>query len=216
MAHSVQTETVCLIDAFDEEHQNDPQVSSSAKLEISLNAITRNNVENAPPDTNNLTLPPGKSFHMFVSHSGDDSEEVWGLIRQLETRYQVRCMYADRDFQPGKDITDNIKENIEISMKILLILTPSYLDSGYCWFEQKVAFQRSITQRQNCLIPLILKPFEGKLPSALSNLTYIDAQKEPDLPARVYEALVSNGTRQYYNYYRSINLTGIIHKANSI
>ena len=185
MACDYQPETVHLLGDFDVEQQN----------EVNMNAHPQGSVENVPPNTKYLTLPPGKSFHMFVSHSGDDSEEVWELIKKLETRFKIRCLYADRDFQPGKDITDNIKESIEISMKILLILSPSYLDSGYCWFEQKVAFQRSITQRQNCLIPLILKPFEGKLPSALSNLTYIDAQKELDLPSRIYEALIDNGKR---------------------
>ena len=124
MAYDCQPETVHLLEDFDVEQQN----------EVNMNAHPKGRVENVPP-TKYLTLPPGKSFHMFISHSGDDSEEVWELIKKLETRFKIRCLYADRDFQPGKDITDNIKESIEISMKILLILSPSYLDSGYCWFE---------------------------------------------------------------------------------
>ncbi|KAK3098567.1 hypothetical protein FSP39_020736 [Pinctada imbricata] len=141
-----------------------------------------------------IPLPEGKSYHLFVSHRGDDSAEVWNIIRELEQRFKIRCLYADRDFQPGKDITDNIKEGINKSMKTMLVISPGYLDSGYCWFELKVAFQTSVMQRQNSLIPVILRSFDGELPSALSHLTYIDCMKEPDVPARILDALQDNAT----------------------
>ncbi|KAK3098380.1 hypothetical protein FSP39_018964 [Pinctada imbricata] len=143
-----------------------------------------------------VPLPEGKSYHLFVSHRGDDSAEVWDIIRELEQRFKIRCLYADRDFQPGKDITDNIKEGINKSMKTMLVISPGYLDSGYCWFELKVAFQTSVMQRQNSLIPVILRSFDGELPSALSHLTYIDCMKEPDVPARILDALQDNETFQ--------------------
>ena len=173
----------------DEENANESDEDNSyTELKVPPSQV---NSEHCPTEYK-VDLPEGKIFHIFVSHSGDDSEEVWELVKELEKRYKIRCLYADRDFQPGKDITDNIQESIEVSMKTLLMLSPSYLNSGYCWFEQKVAFQKSITNRQNCLIPLILKPFEGPLPSALTNLTYIDAEKENDLAARIYEGLIDN------------------------
>jgi hypothetical protein len=63
-------------------------------------------------------LPDGKDKYFFVSHSSEDSIQVLMCVEILETRFDLPCFYADRDFQPGKDISENIREGMNRSLKV--------------------------------------------------------------------------------------------------
>ena len=184
-------ETEHLLNEPEEELANDSKTNSQTDLKVSSNS----NYNGCDFPEIRIPLPPGKLFHVFVSHSSDDAVEVRKLVVDLESRYDIKCLLADRDFKAGELITDNIKYGMEKSMKILFVLTPSFFAREYCQYEQHIAFEMYIANRQFCLIPLVFKPlpFDQPLPSDFINLTYIDAQKETDLPARIYAALRYNG-----------------------
>lgn len=147
------------------------------------------------PDTTLYDLAEGKKFHLFISHSNVDYEQVKILVNKLEKEYSIRCMMAERDFVGGVPIEVNITARIEESMKILIVFTPNYLESGWCEYEQRIGFAASIKKRKNCIIPLMLEPCD--IPNSLKDLTYIDARHETDIPTKIMEAFYSNG--KYYD-----------------
>jgi hypothetical protein len=137
-------------------------------------------------------LPEGKSKYFFVSNSSEDNATVLSIIGELEERFKLSCIYADRDFQGGKDITANIREGMSQSLKVLLFLSPNFLQSGWCKYETDAAFITSMGCGYSCITPVLLE--ECEIPATLVTLTYIDATVPGiDVSAKIASALASAG-----------------------
>ncbi|XP_061176028.1 uncharacterized protein LOC133184981 [Saccostrea echinata] len=142
-----------------------------------------------------IPLPPGKKYHLFVSYSSEDREHANMIREQMENRFHLKCMDFERDFIPGKNIDENISDEMAHSVKVLLILSPYYVQSHWCVTEAREACTLSFTDVDNLnVIPLVLKPLHKELPSFLKSFVYIDAQKELDVPAKIYEAFNHPGS----------------------
>lgn len=118
-------------------------------------------------------LPASKQYHLFVCYATEDRDRVFPIVTELETVYGAKCLFADRDFQPGKEIRLNIEEGINNSVKILMILSPNFAQSRYCLHESEIAFQRTMETGLNYVIPVLLE--ECEVPYGLKPKTYIDA-----------------------------------------
>ncbi|XP_053380572.1 uncharacterized protein LOC123547430 [Mercenaria mercenaria] len=137
-------------------------------------------------------LPTGKDRYFFISYSSDDSDRVWSCVEELENRFNLSCVYGNRDFQPGKNIQENIREGMARSLKVLMFLTPNFHQSGWCTMEREYAFMCSVENRSNCIIPVKLE--ECEIPSALTPLTYVDATDPScDIAAKIASALIQVG-----------------------
>ncbi|XP_062617199.1 uncharacterized protein LOC134278911 [Saccostrea cucullata] len=142
-----------------------------------------------------IPLPPGKKYHLFVSYSSEDREQAYIIREQMESRFHLKCMDYERDFIPGKNIDENITDEMAHSVKVLLILSPYYIQSHWCVTEAREACKLSFTDIDNLnVIPLVLKPLHKELPSFLKSFVYIDAQKELDVPAKIFEAFNHPGS----------------------
>lgn len=119
------------------------------------------------------TLQGSKLYHFYVCYATEDRKRVYELVKEIENTYGARCLFAERDFQPGKGIRNNIEEGIDNSMKLLTILTPSFTQSGYCMHEAEIGFQISVKSRSNYEIPVVLE--DCRVPYSLKTKTYIDA-----------------------------------------
>ena len=53
---------------------------------------------------------------------------------------------------PGYDIADNIVQAIEDSSKVLLILSPTFLESDWCQFEVRMARQKLTRDRRDSVV----------------------------------------------------------------
>jgi hypothetical protein len=138
-------------------------------------------------------LPTGKDKYFFVSYSSEDSDRVWSYVEDLENRFKLPCVYANRDFQPGKNTQECIKEGMARSFKVLLFLTPNFHQSDWCYHEKEYAFACSVEKRTNFIIPVKLE--ECEIPSALMPLTYVDAtDPNSDVPAKIASALIDTET----------------------
>jgi len=102
-------------------------------------------------------------------------------------------MFDDRDFIAGKNIMENIIDNLQESQKILLMLTPNFVGSGPCMFEHKQAMYlyNWVEKREHCSVPVLLRPCE--IPSQLKGLTYVDGEKESSLIANIIQSYDING-----------------------
>ncbi|XP_062576729.1 uncharacterized protein LOC134238618 [Saccostrea cucullata] len=139
-----------------------------------------------------LPLQADKKYHLFISYSSDDRDDANKICECMEQRFHMKCMNFERDFVPGKNIDDNIADNMRKSVKVLIILSPNYLQSHWCVTEAREAAQLSFTGFSDVnVIPLLLRPLGKDLPPFLKSYIYIDAQKEIDVPAKIYEAYLN-------------------------
>ncbi|XP_060575435.1 uncharacterized protein LOC132732927 [Ruditapes philippinarum] len=138
-------------------------------------------------------LPEGKTKHFFVSYTSLDKERVHSVIEDVEKRFGLQCVFDERDFQGGKDITVNIREGMMSSLKVLLFLTQNFLESGWCKYETDAAFINSMGCGYSCIVPVLLE--ECEIPPTLVTLTYIDATIPGlDVPAKIAASLLRPAT----------------------
>lgn len=134
-------------------------------------------------------LPEGKTKHFFVSYNSSDKECVFTIVNDLEKRFGLHCVFDERDFQGGKDISVNILEGIKCSLKVLIFLTGNFLRSGWCKYETDAAFVTSMGCGYSCIVPVVLE--ECEIPPTLVTLTYIDATiPGTDVPAKIASTLL--------------------------
>ncbi|XP_062617205.1 uncharacterized protein LOC134278913 [Saccostrea cucullata] len=141
-----------------------------------------------------LPLQADKKYHLFISYNSEDRGDANKICECMEQRFHMKCMNFERDFVPGKNIDDNIADNMRKSVKVLIILSPNYVQSHWCVTEAREAAQLSFTGSSDVnVIPLLLRSLGKDLdvPPFLKSYVYIDAQKEIDVPAKIYEAYLN-------------------------
>lgn len=68
-----------------------------------------------------------------------------------------RIYIRGRDFIPGDTIMDSISENIQESHKTILILTPQFVESEWCYFEMRLARMRLFNEDLDVVILVMLE-----------------------------------------------------------
>ncbi|KAM4807649.1 toll-like receptor 6 [Rhinophrynus dorsalis] len=129
-----------------------------------------------------------KLFHAFISYSQEDS--VWVknvLIPNLERNDgTIQICHHERDFIPGKAITENIIDCIEKSFKSIFILSPNFVQSEWCHYELYFAQHTFFGKNSNNLILILLDPIPqylipnkySKLKAIMKQRTYMEWPKE--------------------------------------
>lgn len=141
-------------------------------------------------------LPPGKKYHLFIAHSAIDGQQALKICKELESRFLLKCMFFDRDFMPAKRIDENIQQEMEKSVKVLLLLSPDFLNSHWCDMEARLAVQMSFDRSSDLrIIPVLLRDLDpdNDLPPFLKPYVCIDARKEYDCTAKIHEAFYYTG-----------------------
>jgi tetratricopeptide (TPR) repeat protein len=114
----------------------------------------------------------GFAYDVFISYSSKDAVWVRGeLLSRLEA-YGFRVCLDRRDFVPGAPSVTEMERAVETSRHTLLVLTPSYLQSGWTEFESLMLQTRDPANQQRSLIPLLKEPCE--VPLRVRYLTAVD------------------------------------------
>ncbi|XP_032831665.2 toll-like receptor 2 isoform X2 [Petromyzon marinus] len=123
-------------------------------------------------------------FHAFISYSHEDAAWVReNLMPQLESaRPPLRVCVHERDFTPGMWIIDNIIDSIELSRKVIFVLSSAFVDSEWCNYELYFAHQRPAHDAMEDLVLLLKEPIRPeslpsrfcKLRKLLSKKTYLE------------------------------------------
>ena len=133
-----------------------------------------------------------KEYDLFMVYSSADGSAAKSLMEQLEGRFKIRCCFADRDFLPGTEITENIAILMGKSDKVLMLMSPEFSSSGWCWHEMHEAFRKyCLEKRRHCIIPVLLEAIP-EMPKLLRNFTYIDFKKEADPVEKIHKAFLTN------------------------
>ncbi|MBD2460896.1 tetratricopeptide repeat protein [Oscillatoria sp. FACHB-1407] len=102
-------------------------------------------------------LPP---LNVFVSYSHRDEtfkDELVIHLANLKRQGKIRA-WQDRDIEAGTEWDAEIKQQLEAAEIILLLITPQFMASDYCY---NLEMQRAIQRHQEGtarVIPIIVKP----------------------------------------------------------
>jgi threonyl-tRNA synthetase len=135
-------------------------------------------------------LPHDKKYHLFVCYERNSLCIVEEIVDNLE-KEGVVCCYYERDFTPGRSITDNMYEAIGKSMNMLIVLSEEFENSLYCKEEIDKAFNLRVHGNYN-LIPIRTEPCD--IPACLQHLVYIDVEEAVDeAHTKIIDAMVKKG-----------------------
>ncbi|KAL8613887.1 hypothetical protein ACOMHN_032877 [Nucella lapillus] len=108
---------------------------------------------------------PEKTYDAFVAYAHQDSDWVLGsLMTRLEDaeatlkgRKPCKLCLHQRDFVVGKPIIDNIVDSIAASRHTIVVLTNSFVRSGWAMEELEHAYRQSIEERRRHLVVVVLE-----------------------------------------------------------
>ncbi len=145
----------------------------------------KNHDPEAHHDANNIY-----KYDAFVAYSTNGEERPWvhtTLRETLEDEYGLKVCIHYRDFKLGRDLADTIVEAIDNSRKILFILSPSFIRSGWCDFELRMAHEKDVKHRRDSLVFVIFSKLNQpgtRMPKSLARLLekriYIEWTHDPD------------------------------------
>jgi hypothetical protein len=100
---------------------------------------------------------------LFFSYSHQDEmlrdqlEQHFGFLKRDQS---ITCWH-DRKIMPGDDWCGEIDEQLDQADIILLLISPGFADSDYCWdVETKRALERH-EKGEATVVPIILRPVDG-------------------------------------------------------
>ncbi|XP_067143609.1 myeloid differentiation primary response protein MyD88-like [Centruroides vittatus] len=113
-------------------------------------------------------------FDAYVCYAEKDAEFVYMLTEYLERpEIGIKLCLKDRNLMPGVNVYEAIVKIIdERCNRMLVILSPEFLQSEECKFQTRYATGLAISQLKRKLIPLVYKPCE--MPSLLRFVSALD------------------------------------------
>ncbi|MBN3316379.1 TLR1 protein, partial [Atractosteus spatula] len=133
------------------------------------------------------SLRGSERFHVFISYSSADSQWVHEFIAALESSpCGLELCYHDRDFVPGQAVLENMSICIQDSQKVLLVLSPDFLNSRWCLLETNMSLLKDCLEHKP-VVPVLLQP-GLTVPLHLCHLTYLEA-RDPHFLRKVIKVL---------------------------
>ncbi|XP_061167638.1 stimulator of interferon genes protein-like [Saccostrea echinata] len=125
------------------------------------------------------TLEHPHIYHAFISYCPDtDTNNAKKILEVLESE-GFQCCFPERDFLPGKILTDLIVDAIHSSRHVILVISPSSLQSEWSKFEMLLAVDDSHTRNRVCLVPVLLGGVKlDSLPPPLRLLTCVELHEK--------------------------------------
>ena len=109
-------------------------------------------------------------YDVFVSYAHENEPDLNWVLNDLQPNLEEGpepfrlCIGHARDFTPGTPLLEAITEAIHNSRKTIIVLSPSYLDSEWCYFETQHAWLRLLNEGKDVIILVLLKPIpDGKM-----------------------------------------------------
>jgi TIR domain len=103
-------------------------------------------------------------IRIFYSYAHEDKRYQQRIKQQLGLlkNQGLITQFSNQDILPGQEWKNEINKKIETADIILLLVSPAFLDSEYCYTEEmQSAFQR-YEAREARIIPIIIRPCEWR------------------------------------------------------
>jgi len=110
--------------------------------------------------------PPASDGHVlikvFVSYAHRDErlrEELDKHLSSLRRSAVIESWY-DRRITPGTELDCEIDQNLQTSDLVLLLISPDFMNSDYCYRREMEAALRRHAKGEARVIPIILRPVD--------------------------------------------------------
>ncbi|XP_050408317.1 toll-like receptor 2 type-1 [Patella vulgata] len=101
-------------------------------------------------------------YDAYLSSCDADFDDVIydKLVPILENNMGLRLYIPQRDGQGNK--IDQIISNMDVSRKVILFISDNYVEDGYCEFEASFAYNKTINERRDLMIAVVLSELRAK------------------------------------------------------
>ncbi|XP_060599955.1 protein toll-like [Ruditapes philippinarum] len=104
------------------------------------------------------------SFDIFIPHSCEDDDIIKIIVDYLENHHPpYRVCIGEKNFKPGKTISENILDAIESSQTTLLAISNNFLRSSWCNMEFREAHMRFLKDRNINMVLIMLEELDNNL-----------------------------------------------------
>lgn len=125
------------------------------------------------------TAPPLKDlyrYHIFFSHSLEDSKWISGLVHRLESEpYSYKCHYNDSVTQTKQNVHQTQMSAVILSERVVIVLSPSYVKSNWNEFQELLQNLTTCSLYQQRMLVVLLK--DCNIPDHLQPLGFLDARE---------------------------------------
>lgn len=106
--------------------------------------------------------PPTGPVEVFYSYAHDDEalrDQLDNHLKILQ-RQHIITSWHDRDIAAGTAWEDQIDTHLETAGIILLLISPDFIASHYCWDKELKRAMERHEAGEACVIPIILQPVD--------------------------------------------------------
>ena len=115
-------------------------------------------------------------YDAFVAYEERDENWVFNeLIPNVEVGANAMRLYIGiRDDELGQYRVEAVIDGIERSKKTLIVLSPHFMESEWCYFEMQIAQHRLLDEGRDVIVPILLQPIpDDKMTRLLRKLLRI-------------------------------------------
>ena len=113
-------------------------------------------------DDDNIGINWPRAYHAYVSYDENSEVDEGWVINELRINIEegperFRLCIKARDFIPGDGIIDSITDNIQKSLRTILVLSPRFVESEWCYYETQMARMRLFHENRDVLTLVMLE-----------------------------------------------------------
>ena len=115
-------------------------------------------------------------YDAYIAYAEENTEDEHWVLDDLSPNLEegpeaFHLCIKRRDFIPGSQILESISQSIQQSEKTVLILSPRFVESEWCYFEMQTARMRLFNENKDVLILVLLEEIpDNKLTLSLRQL----------------------------------------------
>ena len=99
-------------------------------------------------------------YHAYIAYNENSEDDAW-VLNDLQPNMEqgpepVRLCIKSRDFIPGHSLIESISENIQQSHNTILVLSPNFVESEWCYHEMEMAKMRLLDENLDVIVLVLL------------------------------------------------------------
>ena len=122
-------------------------------------------------------------YDVFLSNSSKDQQWVESTLLNFIESKGFKVCYGERDFPFGCNLVDTIARAVYESRKVIAVVSPNYLESGWCTeCEFVLTYTKIIHKEAPCNSLLLIKYKQCQMPESMNCFKYLDYTRTRDNP----------------------------------
>ena len=140
-------------------------------------------------------MPHTPTYDVFIAYSPAEEDWVHAHLKPDLTAAGL-AVATQEEFTPGRPKVENWERTLAASRRLLLVITPAWLDDNWQSFAGQLAHQLDVSGHEGRVIPLLYQP-TPELPNRLARLEAVDfgdpTRREREWPRLLSALGIENG-----------------------